>query len=373
MEHNIIQKQTSFHNIKNYNYNTNKSYKRSNKNYNKNQKHYRNFNKPKNVHPESIIKTDNINILNAENFYPKNYKPTNDNNHENNNENNSVTNNETNNDNITNKDNLSNNENSNIIVLKTSDEFINEILNTYGEQDSFCNFSIFEKIIDINLKPNKEIINKMTLYEYFECFEESSYMCLNVPYVDKNCSIIYNIFNPTLSSLNLLINRKNIKRNNFNDKYIRNNFYLNIINKDLINIQFNESNPPYNRDIIKSKINLIHNILGVKKINISDIDIKTSYFSILWAPADTHKFKSSFLSYYTFNFLLIGTLIIKNEDNSWFKIFCKDKNVFKDYKKCYTNKINEISNFIKKSHHTDEINNLDNHMFSHDFIRFLSN
>ena len=257
------------------------------------------------------------------------------------------------------------------LVLKKSNKFVDELFKTFADNNSLCNFSIFEKSIGLELKPDKNILNKMTLNEYFECFEEPSFMCLNVPYLDKKGNINFNVFNPTLSSMNLLIKTKSIKEEKINKKYIINNFSLNITSKDLINIEFDESNPPYNRDIIGTKINIIHKILGAKKIFISDIDINNSYFSILWTPADTHKFKSSFLSFYTFNFRTIGTLIIKMEDISWFTIFCEDINIWKDFKKDYINKVNEVKNYIKKSHNINDADNLDNQLFSHDYRRFL--
>ena len=176
-----------------------------------------------------------------------------------------------------------------------------------------------------------------------------------------------------MSSLILRLNLNKNKQDKINKKYITNNFCLNIIDNNYINLEFDESNPPYNRDIISSKINLIHKILGAKKIMISDIDINCSYFSILWTPADTHKFKSSFLSFYTFDFRLIGTLIIKYEENYWFTIFCEDKNKYKDFKKEYQNKVNEVNDFIKKCMNIYEGNNFNNTLFSHDYRRFLYN
>ena len=65
---------------------------------------------------------------------------------------------------------------------------------------------------------------------------------------------------------------------------------------------------------------------------IDDIIKEKSYFSILWTPADTYKIKTSFLSYYTFDFKLVGTLAIKVDDYAWFTIFSNDPNNYKDFK-----------------------------------------
>ena len=259
------------------------------------------------------------------------------------------------------------------IVIKKKNKFMNAIFNAFADNNSLCNFSIFEKSVKFNFKPDVDTINKMTLNEYFECFDDPSFMCLNVPFIEKSGKIYYNIFNPTLSSFNLKISSKKIKLNKINKHLITNNFGLSFIDKDYIHVGFDESNPPYNRDLIGDKINIIHKIIGVKSIFLSDVDINNSYYSILWTPADTHKFKSSFLSFYSFDFRLLGTLIIKMEEKYWFTTFCEDKNVYKDFKNEYFNKVNEVKNFIKKCHNIIDADNLDNQLFSHDYRRFLYN
>ena len=64
--------------------------------------------------------------------------------------------------------------------------------------------------------------------------------------------------------MNLVIRSKNIMEENINKTYVKDNFSLFNLSDDLIKIQFDETNPPYNRDIIESKINYVHKILGKK-------------------------------------------------------------------------------------------------------------
>ena len=172
--------------------------------------------------------------------------------------------------------------------------------------------------------------------------------------------------------MNLLIKSKNIKKENIN-KYSNDNFSVFNLSKDLIKIKFDEKNPPYNRDIIQSKINTIHKILKKNKIPLTDIVKENSYFSILWTPADTYKIKSSFLSFYNFDFDLVGTLVIKLDDYSWFTTFCTDVNNYKYFKNEYLNKINIIENFIKKCHNINEEDKLDQQLFSNDYKHFVYN
>ena len=261
----------------------------------------------------------------------------------------------------------------NRIILKKSDEFVKELFKAFGEKNSLCNFSLLEKNIDINMNIDKDVIKKITLKEYFECFNEASFLCLNIPYLDKKGNVSYNIFNPTLSSMNLILKKNKIKEENINKKYLKNNFSLNFISDDLIKIQFDETNQPYNRDIIETKINVLHKILGQKKITLDNIIKDNSYFSILWTPADTYKIKSSFLSFYTFDFKLIGTVILRIDDYNWFTIFCNDMNNYKDFKKEYLNKVNVVESFLKKCNNINDGDNLERNLISYDYKKFRNN
>ena len=261
----------------------------------------------------------------------------------------------------------------NRIILKKSNEFVNELFKAFGEKNSLCNFSLLEKNIDINMNVDKDTIKKITLQEYFECFNEASFLCLNIPYLDKKGNVSYNVFNPTLSSMNLILKKDKIKEENINKKYLKNNFTLNFISNDLIKIQFDETNQPYNRDIIEAKINILHKILGQKNITLDNIIKDNSYFSILWTPADTYKIKSSFLSFYTFDFKLVGTVILRIDDYNWFTIFCNDMNNYKDFKKEYLNKVNVVESFLKKCNSINDDDNLELNLISYDYKKFRNN
>jgi hypothetical protein len=222
----------------------------------------------------------------------------------------------------------------------------------------------------MNLDSNS--MKKLSLLEYFDVFNEASVLCLNVPFLDKKGNISYNIFNPTLSSMNLVLKDKKIKEEDINKNFLKDNYSLNFLENGLMKVEFDETNPPYNRDIIETKINTLYRILGQKKITLDNIINDQSFFSILWTPADTYRIKSSFLSFYTFDFRLIGTLIIKIDEYNWFTTFCKDMNNYKDFKKEYLNKINIIENFIQKCNNKND-GNLEHQFFSHDYKRFIYN
>jgi hypothetical protein len=259
------------------------------------------------------------------------------------------------------------------VIMVSSNEFISELFKNFSEKNSLCNFSLFVKNVDIEMNLSENNKKNITFNEYLESFIEGSFLCLNIPFLDKKGNLSYNIFNPTLSSMNLIIN-KNKKKYKINKKILENNFTIDI-QKDSIKIEFDETNPPYNREIIEKKIKVIHKLLGVKDILLDDIDKDKSFFSILWTPADTYKIKSSFLSVYTFDFKLVGTLIIKLDESHWFTIFSNNTNYigFKDYKTEYLDNVNEVENFMKKSKGINDEEKLDRKLFSHDYKRFIYN
>ena len=191
--------------------------------------------------------------------------------------------------------------------LRSNNEINSTSADSYSYQNSNPNYEkpkIKDNVIilrpnefvDIEMNLEEKILKKITLNEYFESFIEGSFQCLNIPFLDKKGNLSYNIFNPTLSSMNLVINKNKNKIKNINQKYLEPNFSVDLSNDNLIKIEFDETNPPYNREIIEKKIKIIHKLLGVKDILLDDIDKEKSFFSILWTPADTYKIKSSFLS-----------------------------------------------------------------------------
>ena len=263
----------------------------------------------------------------------------------------------------------------NIVAVNQKNEFVKELFKTFGEDNSLCNFSLFERNVDIAINLDEKVLKKITLMEYFESFIEGSFLCLNIPFLDKKGNISYNVFNPTLSSMNMIIHQNKIKSKKINQKFLTDNFNINFINDDTVKIEFDETSPPYNRDIIEKKIKTIHKLLGTKNIPLNDIDKEKSFFSILWTPADTHKIKSSFLSVYTFDFKLIGTLIIKLDESIWFMIFTNDMNYtsHKDFKSAYVNNVNIVENFMKKCKGISDEDKLDRKSFSQDYKRFIYN
>ena len=81
----------------------------------------------------------------------------------------------------------------NRIVVKNPNEFIVELFKEFSEKNSLCNFTLFEKSINIKMNLEKKLLKKMSLKEYFSFFSEASYLCLGIPYLDKKCNLSHNI------------------------------------------------------------------------------------------------------------------------------------------------------------------------------------
>jgi hypothetical protein len=259
------------------------------------------------------------------------------------------------------------------IIIKSSNQFLSELFKAYNEDNCLCNFILFKKNIELNLNIDNKGQKDITLFDYFDLFKEVSFLCLNVPYLENKGNIIYNIFNPTLSSMILLIKTKIKIDENINKKHTNENVNIYSLPNDYIRIEFDETNPPYNRDIIDSKIKIIKQIMGKKRITLDKINKDKSYLSILWTPADTYKINTSFLSYYSFDFKLIGILIIKRNDCKWFTSFSNNIKAIKDFKTDYLNNINKVENFIKNCNQNNGDSNFERKFFSQDYKRYIYN
>ena len=218
----------------------------------------------------------------------------------------------------------------------------------------------------------KSFNKKITLSDYFDCFNKVSVLSLDVPFIEKNGSITYNFFNPTLSSMVLTVKKGRNERYSFNDKWTsKENVKITYLPNNLIKYEFYESNPPYNRDILGIKMNNIYKSIGLKKLSLDKIIKDKSYFCLLWSPGDTNKNNSSFLSYYSFEFKLLGSLILKNNDNKWFTSFSYNPNIYKDFKKDYLYNVNKIKNFLENFDVKD--GNINKNLLSFDYKIFLYN
>ena len=254
---------------------------------------------------------------------------------------------------------------SSLSISHIDENSISELFKIYGKDNCLCNFLIFEENINFFSKFCDIEIKNITLDDYFESFIMAGLFGLNIPFISDNYLISNNIFNPTLSSMVLLIKSQ---KNNENKKF-KESISVTNIDKNIKKIEFNEKNPYYHRDTIDSKLKEIHKIIGKKKIKLNDIINKGSFFSILWTPADTNNVVSSFLSFYTFDFKYIGTLIIKINEYKWLSCISLGTN-YMNFKIEYLNKVQTILNYINNSYNEDIVCGK---FFSSDYERYFYN
>ena len=261
------------------------------------------------------------------------------------------------------------------------DKFVKLLFDVYSENNCLCNYLLLEKNVDVFSKfDNIKKIKRLNLNDYFGIFIQYENLGLNIPFINDEYNMIHNTFNPSLSSMILLMNPKNSnsKKNktNSNKLYSQNNIALSKLKDGSIKIEFKESNPYFNRTTIDSKIESIHKLLNKEQILIDDIAPKGSYFSILWSGANYNNINTSFLSFYTFDFNYVGSLIMRKNDYTWLSCFSIGSNNYKDYKNEYFEKIKKIDNLIESCLQINLKNiNKENiyNYFDYDYIKYCYN
>ncbi len=266
----------------------------------------------------------------------------------------------------------------NIII---NDNFVKKLFEIYSDDNCLSNFLLFEKSVDFFSKFG--IIkndNDISLEDYFEIFINYGNFGLSIPFIKNDYNILHNIFNPTLSSIVLLIKSGKTCKNKIkiNTGFFQNNITLTNLADDILRIEFNESNPYYFRETIESKLKLFNNFLGKKNLQLSDIIKKGSHFSILWTSTNHSIIETSFLSFYTFDFNYIGSLIIKRDDSQWLSCLnsCNNCNNIRDFKNEYMEKTKIIENYIqtynKSSLNIKNKENISNKYFANDYLKYLA-
>lgn len=265
------------------------------------------------------------------------------------------------------------------LFINMNEELIRKLFEKFEEDKCISNYTITTNMLDINmnLDPNKEkLLSKTNLLDFFDIFKNANQLWLNIPFIDIKGNLHSNCFCPTLSSMILVIKKnkeiiKNLKHIKSKckkyegfayDKYDQ--------DKKLFKIEFEEIKPVHIREILYNKIGKIKKIIGETKIKNKDIMIKNSYFSVLWSIKNDLNIKSSFLAYYSFDFKLIGILMINPNYNQWMTAFSYKLSNYHDYKADYEKNVENV----KKMFDTIPIDLDDkryNNYFKYDYYNYL--
>jgi len=265
------------------------------------------------------------------------------------------------------------------LFINMNEELLRKLFEQFEEDKCISNYTIAKNMLDINmnLDSNKEkMLLKTKLTDFFDIFHNPNKLWLNIPFIDSRGKLYMNCFSPTLSSMLLVIKKnkeiktclKNIKLKC--KKYRGFSYDTYDQNKKLFKIEFEEIKPLHNREILYKKIGKLKKIIGDTKIRNKDIMIKNSYFSVLWSVKNELNIKSSFLAYYSFDFKLIGILIINLDYNQWMTAFSYKLTNYHDYKTDYEKNVANVKNMFKNLAIDKDDQHCDNY-FKYDYYSYL--
>ena len=257
------------------------------------------------------------------------------------------------------------------LFIDMNEELLRKLFEKYEQDKCISNYSIVKDMLDINM--NFETKNTK-LIDFFDIFQNVNCLTLNVPFVTLKGKLFINCFSPSLSSMILVVKAKKNVRKQIRDKCkkfrgFRTEIYK-VDNTKLLKIEFEEIKPVHKRELLYFKIMKIKKILQDAKLKNKDIMLKYSFFSVLWSVSNNSENKSSFLAYYSFDFKLIGILIIKLNYNNWMTPFSYKLDNYHDYITEYENNVKDV----KKRFENLSINKDDNKYekyFKHDYNNWI--
>jgi hypothetical protein len=238
--------------------------------------------------------------------------------------------------------------NSKSIFIDINQKHIKAIFEKYKQDNCISNYTIIKNKLDIYMNVGKEKLKKIKLKYFFDCFHNINCLTLNIPYFTKKGKLLIKELSPTLSSMRLVLKTKKktankIKKQNKNKK----NIDVEIINNNIVKIEYKENKPIFLRDLLYTKLDEINPIIEDNKLTFNDILIDKSNFVILWTFTDSNTFNSSFLAYYSFDLKLIGFFINKFNYEECFSSFSYDIDNYKDYKEEYNKNKQHIKEMLK--------------------------
>jgi hypothetical protein len=262
------------------------------------------------------------------------------------------------------------------LFINMNEELMRKLFEKYEQDKCISNYTIVKNMLDINMNFNPKVQNRLInskLTDFFDVFQNANQLYLNIPYVTKKGKLYINCFSPSLSSMILVLKankkvQKEIKRNV--KKFRGFTAETHEKNKKILKIEFEEIKPIYQRELLYKKISKIKRIIGETNLRNKNVLIKNSYFSILWSVANNLDIKSSFLAYYTFDFKLIGILILNLNYNHWMTPFSYKLVNYHDYKIEYEKNVENVKKMFKDLPIDKEDDHCDKY-FKYDYYNYL--
>ena len=262
------------------------------------------------------------------------------------------------------------------LFINMNEELMRKLFEKYEQDKCISNYTIVKNMLDINMNFNPKVQNRLInskLTDFFDVFQNANQLYLNIPYVTKKGKLYINCFSPSLSSMILVLKankkvQKEIKRNV--KKFRGFTAETHEKNEKILKIEFEEIKPFYQRELLYKKISKIKRIIGETNLRNKNVLIKNSYFSILWSVANNLDIKSSFLAYYTFDFKLIGILILNLNYNHWMTPFSYKLVNYHDYKIEYEKNVENVKKMFKDLPIDKEDDHCDKY-FKYDYYNYL--
>ena len=262
------------------------------------------------------------------------------------------------------------------LFIDMNEELMRKLFEKFEQDKCISNYTIVKKMLDINMNidPKEENWQQNTkLNDFFDLFQNANQPFLNIPFITKKGNLFVNCLSPSLSSMLLVLKakRKVIRDIKNNCKKFRGfSADVNEKNKKILKLEFEEIKPAHKRELLYKKIIKIKKILGEARLKTRNVLIKNSYFSILWTITNNINTKSSFLAYYSFDFKLIGILILNLNYNHWMTPFSYKLENYHDYKTEYEKNVENVKKMFENLPIDKDDDHCDNY-FKYDYFRFL--
>ena len=266
------------------------------------------------------------------------------------------------------------------LFINMNEELMRKLFEKYEQDKCISNYTIIKNMLEINMSnifKDEKWLLKTTLKDFLDLFNNANMMFLNIPFINLQSKLCINCFSPSLSSMHLVIKKnKEIKKELKNikircKKYKGFNYETYEKNKKLFKIEFEEIKKPHKRELLYKKVSRIKKIFGDVKIKYKNILVKNSYFSILWSITNNSSIKSSFLAYYSFDFKLVGILIIKLNYSYWLTPFSYNFKNYRDYKIDYVKNVETVKNMFQNLAIDQDDQHSDNYM-KYDYYNYLN-
>ena len=266
------------------------------------------------------------------------------------------------------------------LFINMNEELMRKLFEKYEQDKCISNYTIVKNMLEINManifKDEKWLL-KTTLKDFLDIFNNANMLFLNIPFITLKSKLCINCLSPSLSSMHLVIKKNKEIKKELKIIKMRCKKYRGFScetyekNKKLFKIEFEEIKPPHKRELLYKKVARIKKIFGDVKIKYKDILIKNSYFSILWSITNNSSIKSSFLAYYSFDFKLVGILIINLKYNHWLTPFSYDLKNYRDYKIDYDNNVETVKKMFQNLAIDQDDQHSDNY-FKYDYYNYLN-